>query len=142
MPGVCWAVREGKDLQEKGAMTVSTKGNKAVVKRWNEEILNGRQFDAFDQLLHRDYVDRSGSEGSWAPTVQGLEQAKRDIGEVFQRMPDLQMVIEDLIGEGDLVAVRGVFTSEGKPVTNIIGFYRLSDGKIVENWHCSRQLDQ
>ena len=121
---------------------MSVEENKAVVKRWNEEILNGRQFDAFEEVLHRDYVSRSGSDSSWAPTIQGLEQAKSDIGEVFQRMPNLQMVIEDLIGEGDLVAVRGVHTSEGKPVANIIGFYRLSDGKIVDNWWCSRQLDE
>jgi len=56
-------------------------------------------------------------------------------------MPGWQVVIEDLIGEGDLVAVRGVYTNKGKPVANFIGFYRFSGGKIVDNWYCSRQLD-
>ena len=121
---------------------MSVKENKALARRWNDEILNGRKLEAFDQALHRDYVNRSGSDSSWAPIIQGLEQAKRRFEEAFQRMPGWQVVIDDLIGEGDLVAVRGVFTSESKPVANIIGFYRFSGGKIVENWYCTRQLDQ
>jgi predicted SnoaL-like aldol condensation-catalyzing enzyme len=123
-------------------MNTSVEENKAVVKRWNEEIISGRKLEAFDQVLHPDYFNHSGSDGSWAITSQGLEQAKHRFGEVFQRAPGWQVVIEELIGEGDLVAVRGVYANEGKPVANFIGFYRFSDGKIVDNWYCSRQLDE
>ena len=121
---------------------MSVEENKAVARRWNEEIMNGRQLEAFDQVLHSDYVNRSGSDRSWAPTIQGPEQAKRYFGEVFQRSPDWQVILEDVIGEGDCVAVRGVFTNKGKPVANFIAFYRFSGGKIVEDWFCTRQLDE
>jgi predicted SnoaL-like aldol condensation-catalyzing enzyme len=70
----------------------------------------------------------------------GSEQAKSYFGEMLQRAP-WQVVIEDLIGEGDLVAVRGCFTSKGKPTANFIAVYRFSDGKIMDDWYCSRQLD-
>ena len=120
---------------------MSVEENKAVARRWNE-ILNGRELEAFDQVLHRDYVNRSGSDSSWAPIIQGLEQAKRYFREAFQRVPDWQVTVEDVIGEGDCVAVRGTFTSKGKPTANFIAFYRFSDGKIVDDWYCSRQLDE
>ena len=119
---------------------MSVEENKGVARRWNE-ILNGRKLEAFDQVLHPDYVNHSGSDSSWATTIQGLEQAKHRFGEVFQRSPGWQVVLEDLIGEGDLVVARGTFTNEGKPVANFIAIYRFSDGKIVDDWYCSRQLD-
>ena len=121
---------------------MSVEENKAVARRWNEEVMNGRQLEAFDQVLHKDYVNRSGTESSWATSLQGIEHAKRYFEEAYQRMPDWQVVIEDIIGEGDCVAVRGVFTNKGKPTANFISFYRLSDGKIVDDWYCARQLDQ
>ena len=121
---------------------MSAEENKAVARRWNEEIINGRKLEAFDQVLHPDYVNHSGSDSSWATTSQGLEQAKRRFGEVFQRALGWQVVIEELIGEGDRVVARGTFTNEGNPTANFISVYRFSDGKIVDDWYCSRQLDQ
>ena len=115
--------------------------NKAVARRWNE-ILNGKKFEAFDQVLHPDYVNHSGSDSSWAITSQGLEQAKHRFAEVFQRAPGWQVVIEDLIGEGDRVVVRGTFTNEGKPTANFIAIYRFSDGKIVDDWYCMTRLEE
>ena len=120
---------------------MSVEENKALARRWNDEILNGRKLEAFDQVLHPDYVNHSGSDSSWATTSQGLEQAKRRFGELFQRAPDWQVVLEDLFGEGDCVAVRGTFTNKGKPTANFISVYRFSDGKIVDDWYCSRPLD-
>jgi hypothetical protein len=118
-------------------MKMSLEENKAVARRWNEEIINGQKLEAFEEVLHKDYVKHSGSESSWATTIQGLEQAKSRFGEMLQRAP-WQVVIEDLIGEGDCVAVRGSFTSNGKPTANFIAFYRL----IVDDWFCSRRLDE
>jgi predicted SnoaL-like aldol condensation-catalyzing enzyme len=121
---------------------MSVEKNKAVARRWNQEIMNGRQLEAFDQVLAPNYVNRSGSESSWAPGIQGLEEAKRYFGEAYQRMPDWQVILEDVIGEGDCVAVRGTFTNKGKPTANFIAWYRFSNGKIVDDWFCSRQLDE
>ena len=67
-------------------MNMSVEENKALARRWNEEIINGRKLEALDQVLHRDYVNRSGSDGLWAPIIQGLGQAKRRFGEEFQKV--------------------------------------------------------
>ena len=121
---------------------MSAEENKAVARHWNEEIMNGRQLEAFDQVLHKDYVNRGGAGSSWAPIIQGVEQAKGYFGELFQRSPDWQVNIEDVIGEGDRVAVRGTFTNQGTPTANFVAFYRFSDGKIVDDWFCTRRLDE
>ena len=130
------------DYTTREDVNMSVEENKAVARRWNEEIINGQKLEAFDQVLHKDYVNRSGSDSSWAPIIQGLEQAKRYFGEAFQRSPDWHVVVEDLIGEGDLVAVRGTFTNKGKPTANFIAVYRFSDGKIVDDWYCMTRLDE
>ena len=119
---------------------MSVEENKAVVMRWNEEILEEGNLEAFDEVLHRDYTNHSGPESSWAPMIQGIEQARHHFGERFQRPSRWKVSVEDIIGEGDKVVIRGVYLQEGKPVGNLIAFYRLSDGRIVDDWFCMRQL--
>jgi predicted ester cyclase len=50
---------------------------------------------------------------------------------------DVEFTIEDIISEGDEVAVRSRATltsaSGAKSITQI-AIYRMSDGKIVESW--------
>jgi predicted SnoaL-like aldol condensation-catalyzing enzyme len=121
---------------------MSVEENKAVARRWNEEIVNGKKLEAFDQVLHENYTNRSGSDSSWAPTMEGLEPAKSYFGELFQRQPNWQVTLQDVIGEGDTVAVRGIFANDGKTVANWIAFYRFSEGKIVDDWYCSRWLKE
>jgi hypothetical protein len=48
--------------------------------------------------------------------------------------------IDDIIGEGDKVAVRYTVFDGEKPVGNGIGFYRFSGGRIVDHWYCFREL--
>ncbi|HEY69382.1 MAG TPA: ester cyclase [Anaerolineae bacterium] len=122
-------------------MPMSVEENKAVVMRWNEEILEEGKLEAFDEVLHRDYTNHSGAESSWAPFIQGIEQAKDHFGERFQRPSRWKVSVEDIIGEGDKVVIRGVYLQEGKPVGNLIAFYRLSEGKIIDDWFCMRQLE-
>jgi hypothetical protein len=66
---------------------MSVEENKAVARRWNKEIINGQQLDAFDQVLHKDYVNRSGSDSSWAPTIQGLSRPRAISGRCFKGRP-------------------------------------------------------
>jgi ketosteroid isomerase-like protein len=133
-------MQEQPAVPRKEDIQMPVEENKAVARRWNEEIFNGRQLEAFDEVLHQDHTNRGGSDSSWAPTIQGLTQAKTYCMEMFQRDSNLQVSVEDIIGEGDKVAVRGTYYREGKPVGNLIAFYRFSGGKIVDDWPCTRWL--
>jgi predicted ester cyclase len=67
--------------------------------------------------------------------------------EMFEAaFPAYELVLEDLVGEGDKVAIRASFrgTHKGEifgiPATNkqvsitLMLFYRIANGKIVEHW--------
>ena len=121
---------------------MSVEENKAAARRWNEEIVTGKRLDAFDEVLDKNYAVRSGTQRPWSPTIQGLEQVKEYFGGVLREHPTWQVVVDDIIGEGDKVAVRKTFFEKGKPISNVIAFYGFSDGKIIDDWYCSRHLDE
>jgi predicted ester cyclase len=69
------------------------------------------------------------------------EGAKESLeGGWFAEHPTYRLSVDDIIGEGDKVAARLTSYEEGKPVGHSIVFYRLSDGKIVDDWFCSTQI--
>jgi steroid delta-isomerase-like uncharacterized protein len=118
---------------------MSVEDNKAAVRRFYQEVINGRNPDALDELLVPDGVDHTfGS--------QSTEQAKRFFAMVYQAFPDLHAEVHDVIAEGDLVAVRSTYTSThqgeflgipatGKQTTtNGVEYFRMQDGKQVEHW--------
>ena len=125
---------------------MSVEGNKAVVRRYHD-ILNDKTVEApealaaFGEVLAEDYASRSGTEGPWSTLYQGLPSETR-WEEHVRRHPTRRVVIDDIIGEGDKVAIRWTRFEEGKPTANAVVMFRLSDGKIVDDWSCSRELDE
>jgi predicted SnoaL-like aldol condensation-catalyzing enzyme len=119
---------------------MSIEENKAVARRWNEEIATGKSLEAFDEVLDKNYTNYSGADGSWSSTIQGLEQAKKHYGELSREHPTWRLSVDDMIGEGDKVAVRYTVLDGEKPMGNGIAFYRFSDGKIADHWYCFREL--
>ena len=126
---------------------MNTEENKAIVRRFVEEIFVDGRKDTVDELLADDFVGHT-----W-PSTSG--DAKRDLKSAIDRaaagLSDPEFTIEDLIAEGDRVAARlttaATQTGEfmGMPATNKrysieeIHWFRLRDGKVVEHWH---QFDQ
>ena len=115
---------------------VSVEENKAVARRWNEEGVNGRNLDLVYELFHPDYAQRSGTEGPWSVTVQGLEAAKAGFEQVGRGFPTARIAIEDLFGEGDKVALRVTLYIDENPAGNGNIIYRFVDGKIIDDWYC------
>lgn len=130
---------------------MSTEENKAVVRRWAEELWNQGNLAVADEiygpqvLIHepeRDTPDRGG------PMM-----VKQRHGWLISALPDFQITIEDLLAEGDKVMVRwtgrGTHQGEllgvpptGKQVTvSGINVMRIEDGKIVERWGITDDLD-
>jgi steroid delta-isomerase-like uncharacterized protein len=118
---------------------MSVEDNKAAVRRFYQEVINGRNPDALDELLVPDGVDHTFGN-------QSTQQAKGFFAMVYQAFPDLHAEVHDVIAEGDLVAVRSTYTSThqgeflgipatGKQTTtNGVEYFRMQDGKQVEHW--------
>jgi predicted SnoaL-like aldol condensation-catalyzing enzyme len=117
---------------------MSTEQNKAVVRRFIEQILTTKDLALVDQLLAPDYVNHL--------VPGGREGFKQFVTMLRSAFPDLKwdFSIERLIAEGDYVAVRATMriTNAGKEATGSgLGEYRVANGKIVEDWPISNAAD-
>jgi predicted ester cyclase len=115
--------------------------NKALVRRFNEEVYNRGNMDVADELLAPNFVSRdalTGEEGS-------REDLKREIAEQAAISSDLHFSIEEEIAEGDKVVTRVIgsgthdleefegLAPSGKRITiENITINRVVEGKIVE----------
>jgi predicted ester cyclase len=122
--------------------------NKATIRRFYEEGANARNPDVIRAAVAPEFVGHypevmAGLSG----TSRGAESLVQDLGFIGAMVPDFRTTIEDLVGSGDRVAVRGStrgnHTGEipGVPPTNrAVAFtwcaiYRFTaDGRIVERW--------
>lgn len=117
--------------------------NKAIVRRFYEEVWNNGNLAAVDEIFSRDLVahDPAAPGGS-----HDREAAKQWFAMVRAAFPDIQFTIEDMIAEGDKVATRTLASAThrgefmGVPPTNKqatapeLGVWRISAGKVEESW--------
>jgi len=118
---------------------MSIETNKAIVRRYIEEVLNNQQHDLIEEFL-AETVEFHGPTGSFIGLTEVTEWSAM-FGAAF---PDWHTTIEDMVAEGDKVVVRmtsrGTHQGEiegipatGKPYTqHAFIIYRLTNGKIVE----------
>ena len=104
--------------------------NKAIVRRYIEEVLNGGHLEVVDELF--------------TPAMH--QQVKRIAAAFRTAFPDMHETIEDLIAEGDIVAARWTFhgthqgefddlPASGKSVTMTgMSFYHLGGSKVLDDW--------
>jgi steroid delta-isomerase-like uncharacterized protein len=119
---------------------MNIEANKALVRRYVELWSTGNLALA-DEVLAADYVDHTHP--NQAP---GPEPVKREVVAFRTGFPDAHITIEQMIGEGDLIAFRFVlrgthigmfadFPPTGKEaVLTGVDFIRIADGKMVELW--------
>lgn len=123
-------------------MTSTTDANKALVRRFVEEIFAQGRTDAVDQLVSPDFVSHT-----FAITDDGIANLKAASQRVHASLTDVRFEIEDMVAEGDRVAVR--LTASATTTGDFMGmpaagrsyrigemhFFRVRDGKVVEHWH-------
>ena len=128
---------------------MSAEENKAIMRRYFSVFEQGN-IDLLDELLAPDYVNHTPATPD-LPT--GPEGVKGVVSMFRSGMPDLKVVIEDMIAEGDKVATR--YTLEGTHEGELFGVpptgqrlsiksftvERVSDGKIRDHWRVSDNLD-
>lgn len=117
--------------------------NKAIVRRYVDEIQNEHNLDAIESIFSIDFIDHMDSFGG---LFQGLEGLKRGYSQLLNAFPDLQTTIHQLIAEDDKVVVHKTATGthrqeyQGIPATGkkikFTNFYifRIKDNKISEYW--------
>src|SRR5262245_63232211 len=79
--------------------------NKAIIRRGFEEAMNQRKLDLFEGYIAPNYVNHDMP--APGPGPEGL---KAVLHAFFAGFPDMNITIEDMIGEGNTVATRGYFT--------------------------------
>lgn len=127
-------------VSTQGGNPMSTEDNKALVRRFYGEGVHNPTL--FDDLLAPTYVlHLPGS-----PLISGIEPAKQLMAAYTSAFPDLQLTTEDIVAEGEKVAIRntwrgthqGVFQGlppTGKHVTFTgSDIFRIVGGRIAEQW--------
>jgi predicted ester cyclase len=120
--------------------------NKAVYRRFVEEVINKGDISVIDDLFHPEYLDHTAPPG--APKGLSVHDQVAGIPRMFRgAFPDLKFTIESMVEEGDWVGTRvqGEGTHTGVPfmglepsgrraVWSSFGMFRLQDGKIIEHY--------
>lgn len=123
-------------------MSTDAEVNKALIRRFIDEIFGQGRTESVDELLSDDFRAHT-----WGANANGKHGLKDAIERVSKGLADARMTIEDLIAEGDRVAVR--LTSEARQVGEFMGMppsgktyrigeihiFRIADGKVAEHWH-------
>ena len=125
---------------------MSTETNKAIVRRYFDQVFGEQRHDLADEFLAEGIaLHGSGLE-------PGLEAVREWLAMMIAAFPDQQTSIDDLITEGDRVVARTTFSGTqlgdmpgipptGKPVSlTSITIFRLANAKIVEGWLVVNQL--
>src|SRR5215471_20278265 len=98
-------------------MRMSTEDNKAVVRRFYEEVMNQKKRAVLDEVFDLNVVDHFAPPG----TPGGLEGARQTLGMFLSAFPDLHFTVEDLIAEGDKVVARAT-------MSGTFFFFQAEDG--------------
>jgi predicted ester cyclase len=121
-------------------MSIAT--NKDIYRRFIQEVFNEGRLEHIADFTTSDYQVREAPPGS-AP---GAEAVKQIVTMFRSGFPDLKIVIEELIGEGDWLAARatthgthqgtifGVAPTGRKIAVTGLTMVRLKDGKLAESW--------
>ncbi|HVG30139.1 MAG TPA: ester cyclase [Pyrinomonadaceae bacterium] len=117
--------------------------NKAFVRRWFEEVWNKGREEAIDEMFAADGV----AHGLGEEPLRGTAGFKPFFHTFREAFPDVEVVVEDTVAEGDKIAARcrvrathrghalGYAATQLPTEFEGICIARIRDGKIVEAWN-------
>ena len=123
------------------AAAADPEANKLIIRGYIDEVVNKHQPSAADRFVATDFIEHN-------PRLphDGLAGRKRYVTKVFAAFSDYHGEIQNIVAEGDIVAVRIRWTGtndgpyDGRPPTgnklvfSTSDFYRIENGKIAERW--------
>jgi len=112
-----------------------TEENKATQRRIIEEVINRKDLELADELFSEEHELHPEAAGA----ARGPEGMKRAFAGLHEEFPDIHVEIEDMVAEGNVVAVRLTFSGTHAPSGERATwpetvFARFSGGKAVESW--------
>jgi predicted ester cyclase len=114
--------------------------NKAIARRYFDEILNKGSMAAIDAIIAPDVVFRNPP-----AVIRGIDEFRRVVTGLRAAFPDLHFALEDELGEGGKVATRWVMRGSNKTLkVDVSGMdiFLIADGKIREIWVSMDSLAQ
>lgn len=120
--------------------------NKALLRRWFDEVWNNGRADAIEEMFD-EYGIAHGLSDDPSNPIRGPRNFRPFHTTFREAFPNMVIVVEDMIAEGDKVAARcsvrakheGEFlgrTASQSPVAFTgITIVRIANGKIVEAWN-------
>jgi predicted ester cyclase len=106
--------------------------NKAIARRYFDEILNKGSAAALDSIIAADVVFRNPP-----AVVKGIAEFRKLIASLRGAFPDLHFTLEDELAEGNKVATRWVMRgTQGARKVDVSGMdiFLIENGKIREIW--------
>lgn len=128
-------------MSTKSAGTVVAARNKETVRRLVEDVLGRGHVTLLPELVAADYVGHFPIGDHYGP-----EGMRIDIAAYRSAVPDLAVILEELLADGDRVirrftlrgtyrrALLGVPAGGGPVVLRGIAIDRLARGRLVESW--------
>jgi predicted SnoaL-like aldol condensation-catalyzing enzyme len=96
-----------------------------------QECFNSRQFDRADELHTPDCLNHTLN-------ATGFAVGKHAWQTLVAQFPDIRVIAEDVLVDGDKVAIRssveGVPLPDGSPQPMLIEIFRIDNGRIAEAW--------
>jgi predicted SnoaL-like aldol condensation-catalyzing enzyme len=116
---------------------MSTADNKAMVVAFYQMAFNDGQSAEAAAHLSVTYTQHNPQ------AVDGREGFIAYVQQMRGRFPELRLVIERVLGEGDLVVTHSRMNLvPGDRGVAIADFWRIADGKIVEHWDVIQQVPE
>lgn len=120
---------------------MSLQENKALVRRFVEEVQNQHNLAALDVLYSPDFVDHSG-----ITNPPNREGSKQFFTVLFAAFPDMRFTIRQQLAEGDKVMTHKTFQgthqgpfmgipATGKQVAfDVIDIFTVANGNLTDHW--------
>ena len=127
---------------------MSTEQNKDLTRRLYAAVSSG-DFDVLDQIVSPNFIEHEMVDPGIPAGREGLKALFKM---VRQAMPDMVMTPENIVVEGDQVAVRAVMTgtqtgefqgipASGKQVEiTVMDLHRIENDQFAEHWGVSDML--
>lgn len=125
--------------------------NKALVRRFIEEVQNCHNLERIEEFFDPDFVNHL-EDPDLSSKFNAAKRAKIVFGQLFTAFPDLHVTIQDQVAEGDKVVTHKLFhgthqgefmgiAPTGKQIEfAVIDILRLDNGKVVEHWAIQDRL--
>lgn len=117
-----------------------------LLHRWFDEVWNQKRTDTINEMMNEDTLHH-GLTGPGGPPISGLDNFRRFHHDFRTAFPDLEVVVHDVVTEGDRMACRYTVTGTQRgplgdmPPSRVKveftggGMCRLENGKFAEVWN-------